>query len=61
MTLGLLITIVLVITVIVVASKVREHSRKLAELQRKPTTSNVTTAEGANAAPPETNQGSKRD
>ena len=39
MSLGLLITIVLVITMIVVATKVREHSKKIAKLEQKPPTS----------------------
>ena len=59
MTLGLLITIALVITVIVVATKVREHSKKIAKLELKPPTSNVTTTEAGTATPYETSQTSK--
>jgi len=59
MTLGFLITIVLVITVIVVATKVREHSRRIARLEQKSPTSSVATAEAGTTTPPETSQTSE--
>ena len=57
MTLGLLITIALVITVIVVANKVREHSRRLAGIEQKLPTSDVKITESGTATTPETRPG----
>ena len=61
MSLGLLITIVLVITVIVVATKVREHSKKIAKLEQKSPASDLTATEAGTATPSETSQTSGRD
>lgn len=54
MTLGFLITMALVITVIIVATKVREHSSRIVRLEQGSSTGDVS------ATPPENSETSER-
>ena len=60
MTLGLLITLALVITVIIVATRVREHSSRIAGLEQGSPTGDVTTAETGSATPPKSSETSEK-
>ena len=59
MTLGLLITLALVIAVIVIATKVREHSAKISNLEKGSSTGDPT-ATGGTVTPPQNSQTSQK-
>ena len=60
MTLGLLITVALVIIIIIVATKVKDQGSRIARLEQGSPTGDVTTAETGSPTPPESSETSER-
>ena len=60
MTLGFFISLALVIAVIVIATKVREHSAKISRIEKGSSTDDIA-ATGGTATPPQNDQTSQRE